>query len=97
MTLMIINLCCSLAMTACGLWLLTERSMPKLVRVFCALIACGGTVNVLGMLAALLRTGDFMYGSIWPGEVIVNIGTSALMMRWTLQVRRRQQQIDVTA
>lgn len=96
MTLMIINLCCSLAMTACGLWLLTERSMPRLVRVFCTLITSGGSVNVFGLVAALLDVGDFVYGNIWPGEVIVNIGTAALMLRWTVLVRRRQQQLDVT-
>lgn len=95
MSLMIINLCCSLTMTACGLWLVTERSMPQLVRIFCTLIASGGSVNVFGMGAALLNIGDFVYGNIWPGEVIVNIGAAALMLRWTLQVRRRQQ-IDVT-
>ncbi|HEV2681337.1 MAG TPA: hypothetical protein VGV14_12610 [Rhodanobacter sp.] len=83
MTLMIVNLGCSLIMTACGLWILTERRMSRVVRIFCALIATGGSVNALGMIAALCNLGNFVYGDIWPGEVIVNIGTSALMMRWT--------------
>ena len=42
--LMIINLCCSTAMALCGWWVLTDRSMPMLVRLFCALIATGGSV-----------------------------------------------------
>jgi hypothetical protein len=95
MTLMIMNLCCSIAMSLCGFWLLTERSLPQLVRLFCTLVATGGSVNVLGMCAALIHLGDFIYGDIWPGEVIVNIGAAALMLRWTVLVRRRQQPATV--
>jgi hypothetical protein len=90
MSLVIINLCCSLIMAVCGFWLLTERSMPQSVRLFSTLIATGGSVNVLGMSAALFHLSGFVYGEIWPGEVIVNIGAAALMLRWTLLVRRRQ-------
>ncbi len=96
MTLMFTNLGCSLTMAICGLWILTGRSMPRLVRVFCALIATGGTVNVLGMLAALCNIGNFVYGDIWPGEVVVNIGASALMARWIWQTRQSQRPAVVT-
>jgi hypothetical protein len=93
MTLMIVNLACSLAMTTCGLWILTGQHMSRLVRIFCALIATGGSVNALGMIAALCNLGNFVYGDIWPGEVIVNIGTSALMMRWTWRTLNSQRHV----
>jgi len=88
MILMTINLACSLIMAICGLWVLTGRQMSRTVRVCCALIAAGGSVNAMGMLAALFSVGKFVYGDIWPGEVIVNIGVSALMTRWIWQTRR---------
>ena len=88
MILMTINLACSLIMAVCGLWVLTERDMPRTVRICCALIASGGSVNALGMLAALFGVGKFVYGDIWPGEVIVNIGAAALMTRWIWQTRK---------
>lgn len=88
MILMIVNLYCSSVMAICGLWILTEKSMPRLVRFFCALIATGGSANVIGMLAALAHVGGYEPETIWPGEVIVNIGASALMMRWTWRARR---------
>ena len=90
MILMTTNLACSLIMAVCGLWVLTGRHMPRTVRVCCALIASGGSVNALGMLAALFSVGKFVYGDIWPGEVIVNIGTAALMTHWIWQTRKRQ-------
>ena len=83
MNLMIVNLCCSIGMAACGLWLTSSNSMPRLVRIYCALIACGGSVNSIGMLCALLNVHGFTYGDIWPGEAIVNVGAAALMIRWT--------------
>lgn len=96
---MAINLVCNLAMGLCGMWLLTERSMGRLVRIYCALIACGGAVNAAGMLAALLDFHDLNYGDIWPGEVIVNIGAAAMMLRWTWRARQRRKGrlVDVRA
>jgi hypothetical protein len=88
MILMIVNLWCSVMMGICGLWILTERSMPRLVRISSALIATGGSVNVIGMLSALAHLGGYVPESIWPGEVIVNVGAAALMMRWTWRLRR---------
>jgi hypothetical protein len=88
MILMIVNLWCSLIMAICGLWILTERSMPRLVRTCSGLIATGGTVNIIGMLSALAHVGGYAPENIWPGEVIVNVGSSALMMRWTWRLRR---------
>lgn len=89
MMLVIINLCCSVAMTVCGLWIVTGASQPRLERVYCALIASGSSVNVLGLVAALQDATDFLYVDIWPGEVIVNLGAAALMIRWAWYTRRR--------
>jgi hypothetical protein len=89
MILMIVNLWCSLVMAICGLWILTERSMPRLVRSCSGLIATGGSVNIIGMLSALAHVGGYAPETIWPGEVIVNVGAAALMMRWTWRLRQR--------
>ncbi|WP_426286526.1 hypothetical protein [Luteibacter sp. E-22] len=94
--LMIVNLCCSAIMSLCGFWLLTERSMSRAVRINCALVACGGTVNSLGMIAALSHYGGFVYGDIWPGEAIVNVGAAALMFRWTWLSRRQRKGVEST-
>jgi hypothetical protein len=88
MTLLIINLWCSLMMGICGLWILTERSMPRLVRICSALIATGGTVNVISMVLFLIGIGGYAAESIRPGEVFVNIGATVLMARWTWRLRQ---------
>jgi hypothetical protein len=88
MILIIINLWCSLMMGACGLWILTERSMPRLVRICCALVAAGGTVNVIAMLLSVTGSGGYGAETIRPGEVFVNIGATVLMMRWTWRLRQ---------
>ncbi|MDY1548634.1 hypothetical protein [Luteibacter sahnii] len=94
---MAINLVCNLLMALCGMWLLTERSMSRVVRIYCALIACGGAVNAAGMLAALTDFRDFSYGYVWPGEVVVNIGATAMMLRWTWRARRRRKGLAIDA
>lgn len=91
--LMVVNLFCSVLMSICGFWLLTERSMSRAVRINCALVACGGSVNSMGMIAALGHYGGFVYGDIWPGEVIVNVGAAALMVRWTWLSRQRRRAV----
>lgn len=97
MILMMTNLACSLIMAACGLWILTGRQMSREVRLCCALIASGGSVNAMGMLAASFHVGEFVYGDIWPGEVIVNIGAAALMTRWIWQTRQSKKPSVATA
>lgn len=92
---MAINLACNFVMCLCGMWLLTERTMGRLVRIYCALIACGGAVNTAGMLAALTDFHNFSYGDIWPGEVIVDIGATAMMLRWTWRARQRRKGLPV--
>jgi hypothetical protein len=89
MMLIIINLCCNVAMTVCGLWIVTGASQPRLERIYCALIASGSSVNALGLAAALCSATNFLYVDIWPGEVIVNLGAAALMIRWAWYTRRR--------
>jgi len=90
MSLIVVNLCCSVVMALSGLWLLTETAMPRIVRIFCALIACGGSVNSLGMVADLFQVGGFAYGDIWPGEAIINVGLATMLGRWTWLYRKRR-------
>ncbi|UPG85326.1 hypothetical protein L2Y94_18785 [Luteibacter aegosomatis] len=94
---MAINLVCNFSMCLCGMWLLTEPSMSRVVRIYCALIACGGAVNTAGMLAALTDFRGFSYGDVWPGEAIVNVGAAAMMLRWTWRARRRRKGLSVDA
>jgi hypothetical protein len=88
MILMIVNLWCSLVMAICALWILTGQDMSRLVRIGCGLIVTGGSANIIGLLSALAHIGGYAPATIWPGEVIVNVGVAALMMRWTLRLRR---------
>lgn len=97
MILMMTNLVCSLVMTICGLWVLTGRQKSREIRLCCALIASGGSVNAMGMLAASFHVGQFVYGDIWPGEVIVNVGAAALMTRWIWQMRQSKKSPVVAA
>lgn len=94
MILMIVNLWCSLVMAICGLWILTDPSMSRLVRICSGLIATGGGSNLIGMISALAHAGGYAPETIWPGEVIVNVGSAALMMRWTWRLRQRAMMIE---
>jgi hypothetical protein len=49
------------------------------------------------MLAALTDFRDFSYGDVWPGEVVVNIGATAMMLRWTWRARRRRKGLAIDA
>jgi hypothetical protein len=81
---------CSLVMTVCGGWLLTDHHLSRLIRVCQALIAAGALVNVMGVVADRMGFEDISYGHVWPGEVITNFGTAVLMVSWVWRSARRR-------
>ena len=84
------DLCCSVVMALCGGWLLTDRHLRRVLRVCHALITAGALTNVFGIVADRLGYEGISYGHVWPGELITNIGTAALMSAWVWRsVQRR--------
>jgi hypothetical protein len=83
------DLSCSAVMMVCGCWLLTDRHLGRVLRVCHAFIAAGALVNVLGIVADRVGFHDISYGHVWPGELVVNVGVSVLMVSWVRRSRMR--------
>ena len=81
---------CSVVMMACALWLLTDRSLNRILRCGHALIAAGAFVNVFGLVADYFNYKGIEYGHVWPGEVISNFGTAILMVMWLLRALQKK-------
>jgi hypothetical protein len=81
---------CSLVMMLCGAYLLTDRSLGRLIRCCHAFIAAGALVNVFGLVADYFNYKNISYGHVWPGEVIANLGTAVLMAVWLYRSARRR-------
>jgi hypothetical protein len=80
----------SAIMMGCACWLLTDRRLTRIVRAGHACIAAGSLVNVLGLLADYFNYKGIEYGHVWPGEVIVNGGTTVLMLTWLLRSLKKR-------
>jgi hypothetical protein len=90
------DLACSLVMMVCGCWLLTDNHFRRLLRVCHACIAAGALVNVMGIVADQIGFEGISYGHVWPGEVVVNLGTSVLMAAWVQRSLRYRQERATT-
>jgi lipoprotein signal peptidase len=83
------DLACSVVMMVCGCWLLTDPHFRRLLRVCHACVAGGALVNVLGIVADQVGFEGISYGHVWPGEVVVNMGVSVLMVSWVQRSKQR--------
>jgi hypothetical protein len=86
------DLACSLVMMVCACWLLTDPHFRRLLRVCHACVAAGALVNVLGILADQVGFEGISYGRVWPGELVVNVGVSVLMVSWMRHSQRRRRE-----
>ena len=87
-TLILVNLgaCCLIAFST--LWLVTDQSEGRLVRIFLALIMCGAMINAFALWEAFHVVHD-SHPLTWPTETVLNLGEAMLLANWVLHRRRR--------
>ena len=86
-TLLFVNLaaCCLIAFSS--LWLVTDQSTRRLVRLCFALIMCGSLVNVFALWTAFNEVHRG-HPVTWPPEAILNLGSAILLGRWAIATMR---------
>jgi hypothetical protein len=86
MGLLGVDFIASATVTLTAGWLLTERLLSRFARVACALLAAGACVNSIGIYGMLTNFDGFVYGDVWPSEVLVDIGLAVLLVRWAMRL-----------
>lgn len=86
-TLLFLNLgaCCLIVLSA--LWLVTDHSKTRMVRMCFGLIMCGAFVNVFALWSAFEQFHPD-HPITWPPETMLNLGSSILLGRWALSSLR---------
>jgi hypothetical protein len=88
--LLFVNLaaCCLIVLSS--LWLVTDHSKGRMVRMCFGLIMCGAFANVFALWTAFEQFHP-EHAVTWPPEAMLNLGSALLLARWALgSVRPRR-------
>lgn len=66
------NMVINLLATLVAAWVLAMPKQPRLLKVIAAIMCAGGLANMYGLVW-------FGYHSVWPGELVFNLGALGVL------------------